>query len=89
METIVKWALSQHTVLPLKLQLDVVNWQLAKQDRPNLKLCLDWLFKKWNIRYQSLLEKKSKLFVYKSRTNSLENRNQENDVPDEDQIEVF
>lgn len=71
--------------MPLKFQLNVVEWQLAKNKNNYFSLCLNWLFKYWNKRYQSLLDEKSDLFVYKKRTNNL---NYENDFIDEDKLEV-
>lgn len=87
METIVEWFLSEKTILPLKFQLNVVNWQLAKTEQIHLNLCLNWILKYWNIRYQNILEKKSEFFVYKKRTNDEINFDN-NDIFDEDKFEV-
>ncbi|KAH7723680.1 Protein F55F10.1 b [Aphelenchoides avenae] len=79
------WMLSSESPLPLKLQLALVERQIAQGEIPR---AIVWLEEKWNVWHEQHSEKREKMFVYK-RTGQSTADDEEMTDPEEEELRAL
>lgn len=81
---LIAWMTSTESPLPLKLQLPLVERQIAEGDVPR---AIAWLEEKWKVWHEQHSEKREKMFVYK-RTGQSAADDEEMADPEEEEVSL-